>query len=428
MTSHSQSLSPKPLLLERSLNLLAEAKELIPGVTQSLMKRPEAFAPGAYPVYLASGAGATVRDVDGNEYIDYVCGLGANGLGHNHPAIVEAILEALRGGLSHSLPTELELEAARRLVEVIPGAERVRFFKTGADATSAAVRLARHVTGKSRILTVGYNGWHDHFMYDTSGVPSSLSQLSQRMPLFSESDEPRLLERVAQDGRELAAVVLSLPYGRCISADFLHRLRAACHAVSALLVLDEVVTGFRLALGGAQELFDLSADIVCLSKALAAGMPLSAVTGPRAILEQMEALQVSTTFGGERLSLAACHAALGVYRDTPAIAHMHDMGERLRDGVNRVSEATGASLRIVGYAPIPFFQFSPDPVHNAAQMEHFLAGMARRGVLLRRDVNFLSCVHTPDQIEHTIDAAQATLEEMSPRARAADALGKQRRA
>jgi aminotransferase MxcL len=402
----------RPLNLTRSLAHLAEARKLVPGVTQSLMKRPEMFALGAFPVYLADGHGALVRDVDGNEYIDFICGLGANTLGHKHPAITSAIQDALEQGILHSLPVALELEATRTLVELIPGAEMARFFKTGADATSAAVRLARHLTGKHKLVAVGYNGWHDHFMFDTPGVPPALRDYTLRMPLASEAHEGPLLELVAERADELALVLLSLPYNRVVSADFLRRLREQCRSHGVLFVLDEVVTGFRLALGGAQQYYGVDADFVCLSKGIAAGMPLSAVAGPAARLARMDELQVSTTFGGELLSLAACLAALRVYRDSDYIAQLYALGRRLRDGVNRCAEQRGAKLRVVGYEPIPFFRYSEDMREQAQWMERFLGALARRGVLLRRDVNFVSAAHSEAQIDFTVRAVDGALAEL----------------
>lgn len=403
------------LRLDRSNELLAEARCLIPGVTQSLMKRPEMFAPGSFPVYLEGGEGALVRDVDGNQYIDYICGLGANTLGHNHPAVVRAIREGLERGLLHSLPTEIEVSAARDLVALIPGAEMARFFKTGADATSAAVRLARHVTGKEKIVTIGYNGWHDHFMFDTPGVPAVLRDYTYRMSLMAEADEQPLLDLVASKGSELALVLLSLPYKRCASAEFLHTLKARCHEHGVLFVLDEVVTGFRLALGGAQEYYGIKADFVCLSKGIAAGMPLSAVVGPREVMSKLADLQVSTTFGGEMLSLEVCKAALREYRDTDYIARLAALGRRLREGINERAAREGFPLRIVGYDAIPFFLFADDLALHTKRMEPFVGAMARRGVLLRRDVNFLSGAHTEAQIDHTIEAAHDALLEMASR-------------
>ncbi len=400
------------LTLTRSNELLEEARRLIPGLTQSLMKRPEQFALGSFPVYIESGEGALVRDVDGNEYIDYICGLGANTLGHNHPAVADTIRDTLAKGVLHSLPTEIEITATQTLVDCIPGAEMARFFKTGADATSAAVRLARHITGKDRIAVVGYNGWHDHFMFDTPGVPAVLRDYTYRMPLMAERDEQPLLDLVAQRGSELALVLLSLPYKRCVSAEYLHTLRDTCRAHGVLFVLDEVVTGFRLALGGAQEFYGITADYVCLSKGIAAGMPLSAIAGPSELVGRLADLQVSTTFGGELLSLAVCQAALREYRETDYIARVAALGRRLREGINAYAEQHGHPLRVLGYDSIPFFLFSEDLATHAKQMERFLGAMARRGVLLRRDVNFISGAHTEAQIDHTIAAAREALAEV----------------
>ncbi|XXF81262.1 myxochelin B biosynthesis transaminase MxcL [Myxococcaceae bacterium GXIMD 01537] len=408
---------PKPIVgemkLARSQQLLAEAQRLVPGLTQSLMKRPEMFAPGSFPVFVARGQGALVEDVDGQEYIDFITGLGANMLGHNHPAVVNAITAHLAEGVIHSLPTPVEVTSAQALIEMIPGAEMARFFKTGADATSAAVRLARYITGKEHIITVGYNGWHDHFMYDTPGVPAGVAQHTQRFPLFTEPDEPALLAHIEKNGAKLAAVLLSLPYNRVVTREFLLKLRATCAAQGVLFILDEVVTGFRLALGGAQEFFDVRADMVCLSKGIAAGMPLSAIAGPAHHLRKLADLQVSTTFGGEMLSLAVCEAVLRDYRASGYIEHVARLGRRLREGVNALAEATGSPLRVIGYDAIPFFRYSKDPAEHARLMQPFQAGMAKRGILLRRDVNFICAAHTAEQIEYTVEMTGEVLRSLA---------------
>lgn len=402
----------EPLPLARSLELQRSASRLIPGLTQSQMKRPAAFAPGAFPVYLRRGQGAVVEDVDGTHYIDYIGGLGANLLGHNHPAVLAAIQAALPDGLLHSLPTALEVSVTEQLLDAIPGAEMGRFFKTGADATSAAVRLARYLTGKQRLITVGYNGWHDHFMYDTPGVPTVFAEYTKRLPLQHEQDETDLLANIEQQGPDLAAVLFAPPYLRPVSDTFLQQLQRCCRRAGTLLVLDEVVTGFRLARGGAQEYHKLQADLVCVSKGLAAGMPLSALVGPREHMESLAHVQVSTTFGGERLSLAACAAALDVYAQGTPTTTLAQLGQRLRAGVNQAAEQTGSELRVSGYDCIPFFCFSTDVAIHVQKMTRFVAAMARRGVLLRRDLNFLSFAHRPEHIEFTIEAARAALHEL----------------
>jgi len=404
--------NPSPLVLERSSELLERARSVIPGVTLSMMKRPEHFAPGAFPVFLRRGRGALVEDVDGNEYVDFICGLGATSLGHQHPALIEAMRSVLEDGFIHSLPVSLEVTAAELLVDTIPGAEMARFFKTGADATSAAVRLARAITGKERIIAVGYNGWHDHFMFDTPGVPKALGELTRRMPLFTPADEAPLLAAIEEDGQHLAAVLLSVPYNRRLSSEFLQSVRRACTQQGVLLVFDEIVTGFRLALGGAHQYFGVQADIACFSKSLAAGMPLSAVVGPREHLQVMDTLQVSTTFGGELLSLAVCEAALNVYRTTEYIGQLAMLGSALREGVNAAASATQAPLRVLGYDSIPLFSFDRDPARHAPLMRSFQAHMAERGVLLRRDLNFINGAHTKEQIEFTVAAAADSLSAM----------------
>ena len=404
---------PRPiqgeLRLDRSNELLAEARKTVPGVTQSMMKKPEHFAPGAFPVFLARGQGALVEDVDGQEYIDFIGGLGANMLGHNHPVVVDTIRKHLEEGVLHSLPTPVEVTSIRALLDLVPGAEMARFFKTGADATSAAVRLSRHITGKERIITVGYNGWHDHFMYDTPGVPAPLAALTTRLPLFTPPDEAVLLSTIEKQAGQLAAVILSVPYNRVLTSAFLQQVRAACTQHGVMFVLDEVVTGFRLALGGAQEFFDVRADFVCLSKSIAAGMPLSAIAGPEKHLGKLSDLQVSTTFGGELLTLAVCEAVLNFYKQGDHVAHVAKLGRKLREGVNAHAEATGSALRVVGYDAIPMFRFSPDMAEHARQMQPFQAAMARRGILLRRDVNFPGAAHTEEQIDYTIDMAGEVL-------------------
>ena len=397
------------LNLTQSQALQAQGEHVIAGFTQSMMKKPEQFSPGAYPVYLAEGEGATVTDVDGNQYIDFVCGLAANTLGHNHPAVVTAIRDNLCKGIIHSLPTPIEVTTAQTLSNVIPNADLVRFFKTGADANSAAIRLARHVTGRDEIMTIGYNGWHDHYMFDTPGVPASIAALTHRMPLFTENDEAAILDKVVAQQDSLAAVLLSVPYNRVLETSFLQQLRHLCSEHGVILIFDEVVTGFRLAPGGAQEFFGVDADLVTLSKGIAAGMPLSAVTGKRTLMSQMAALQVSTTFGGEMLSLAVCDAVLKEYQRMDFCDHIAKLGARLKAEVNAIAQQLETPLSVVGYDPIPMFLFARDPQAHVKLAIPFLAEMAKRGVLLRREVNFICGAHTEAHITQTVSAVKASL-------------------
>lgn len=396
----------------RSHTLAKKAEGIIAGFTQSMMKKPEQFSPGQFPIYLQSGDGAIVTDVDGNQYIDFICGLAANTLGHNHPATINAIKTNLPHGLIHSLPAPREIDAAQMLTDIIPGTEMVRFFKTGADANSAAVRLARFITSKEEILTVGYNGWHDQYMFDTPGVPSALQKLTHRASLAHPSDEADIIKHINEHGHRMAAILLSLPYNRELNRDFLQSLRDACTNNGVLFIWDEIVTGFRLSLGGAQEYFGVQADLVTLSKGIAAGMPLSAVCGKMVHMKNMEKLQVSTTFGGELLSLAVCCAALQEYQSTDYIQRITYLGKRLKDAINRISLSLGTPLQVVGYDAIPMFLFSKNPELHTQLATLFLGEMAKRNVLLRRDVNFICSAHTDEHIDHTINAALKSLQTM----------------
>lgn len=411
------NITDAPLVLTRSTSLLRRAEAVIAGVTFSMMKHPDQFAPGEFPVYLERGLGAVVTDVDGRAYVDFICGLGANSLGHQHASINAAIAKIVPQGLLHSLPTELEVRVSEALLAATASTnseERmVRLFKTGADATSAAVRLARHVTGRESIVTVGYNGWHDHFQYDTPGVPSGTAALTTRLPLFEAKQEEEFVAAIEIAGDKLAAVVLSVPYNRKLTVPFVQRVRETCSRHGILLVMDEIVTGFRLGPAGSQGTFGVSADLVCYSKALAAGMPLSALVGSKTYMSRMNELQVSTTFGGEMLSLAACEAALRVYDETDYYAHIARLGREVREGVNAVAEAAGSELRVYGYDPIPMFLFGPTPAKHVPPMKRFVGLMAQRGFILRRDVNFICAAHTSSQVQSLIAATAESLAVMA---------------
>lgn len=377
------------------------------------MKRPEQFCPGRCPVFLDRGEGALVWDVDGNRYIDYVSGLAATTLGHNHPKITGAITSTLqRQGIVQSLPTKLELDAADAVMACIPNTEMVRFFKTGTDANTAALRIARHLTGKDAFISVGYNGWHDQYMFDTPGIPACLKKgMTHRVMLMPPGSEKELRETIEKHGDTCAALLMSIPYNRELSRDFLQDIRDLCTKKGILWIVDEVVTGFRLALGGVQEHFDIQGDLITLSKGLAAGMPLSAVAGPRKNMECLDKLQVSTTFGGECLSLASCCAALEEYRRGDYIEALWRKGARLRQGLTRAATDHQSSLKILGYDPMPMLRFAPAMPEHVPIATKFVGEMAQRGVLMRRDVNFMCDAHSDDLIDETVTAAYEVLKQ-----------------
>lgn len=411
LTPHVELVNGTPVIT-RSKALLAEAERRIPGVTQTFMKRPTQFAPGFYPIYADRGSGPFLVDVDGNCYLDFIAGLGAASVGYGSPLITDAVVQHVTQGTLLSLPTKLELEVARLLELVIPGAEQARFFKTGADACSAAVRVARYVTSRDEIASTGYHGWHDLFTVGSPGVPKSLSELVNFFDPFDEGGECSLERLLERRGPLLACVIIALPYERIMNSARMERIAELTRSHGALLVFDEIVTAFRIALGGAQEMFGVKADLVCLSKALAGGMPLSALCGPKSIMSAIEPLHVSTTFGGDTLALSSAVNVLNYYRTTDYVDRIALLGRRLRDGSNSIARELGMQEFVVGYDPLPVLRFSSNiDIHNR-RVEPFLAAMARRGVLMQRNVNFITGAHSDQHIDFFLEVVREALTQL----------------
>jgi glutamate-1-semialdehyde aminotransferase len=400
-----------PLRLDLSQQWRLRAERVIPGMTQTFQKRPANFSEGEYPVYLESGSGAVVRDVDGTHYTDFVCALGAATLGHGHPAVTNTVQERVGRSVLLSLPSPTEVSAAEEIVAAVRSIEMVRFVKTGAEACAAAIRLARYVTGRELVVSTGYHGWHDDLITTGPGVPAATVTRSVRLALADKDDEARLLDRVAQSGDQLAAVLFSTPYQRAVSTTFLAELQARVAEAGALLVMDEIVTGFRLSAGGLSDLLPAPADLVCLSKGLAAGMPLAAVGGRAEHMRSMKDLTVSTTFGGESLSLEVMRSVQRVYAATDYYQHIGALGRTFREGVNLLCHERGMEPLVAGYDPMPCLVFSA-AARSADWPRRLLGGLARRGFLLRRDVNFLNAAHRAEDVSRLVSAAADALDEL----------------
>ena len=317
---------------EKSQALYARALETVPLASQTFSKSAMQYVGGAAPLFLDRGDGCRVTDVDGNEYIDYVLGLLPVVLGYRDPDVDRAIRAQLDKGISFSLATDLEAELAERLVRMIPCAEMVRFGKNGSDATSAAIRLARAFTGRDRIALAGYHGWHDWYIGTTArhfGVPQAVRDLSSP---FTFNDVESLEKLLNAAPGEYAAVILE-PSGLDAPAPgFLEDVRALCDRHGAILVFDEIVTGFRIGMGGAQETYGVTPDLAAFGKAMGNGMPISAIVGRRDIMTVMDKIFFSGTFGGEALSLAASIATLDKLEREQVPARIAATGARLREG------------------------------------------------------------------------------------------------
>ncbi|HEV7804264.1 MAG TPA: aminotransferase class III-fold pyridoxal phosphate-dependent enzyme, partial [Solirubrobacteraceae bacterium] len=398
--------------LERSADLLARARQVIPGASQTMSKGPTQWVQGVAPAYLQRGAGARVWDVDGNEFLDFPMALGPILLGHGHPAVNEAIARQLRDGITFTLPHPLEVEVAERVVAAVPGVERVRFAKAGSDATSAAVRLARAVTGRDRVVVAGYHGWHDWYIASTSrrlGIPAAVTELVETV---ASADLEALAAAFARHAGEVACVVLEPAGVHEPAPGHLQRLVDLAHEHGALVVFDEVITGFRLAMGGAQERYGVRADLVCFGKALGNGMPISALAGRAQHMDLLEQVFFSGTHGGETLSLAAAAATLDVLTAEPVHEHLWRLGTLLQDGVRAAIAAHGLEdwVTCSGAAPwtiVAVREPHPDPAALPAKTL-LQQEMLKRGVLFNGS-NFVSWAHTEDDIAEAVDAYDAAL-------------------
>ncbi len=257
--------------LEKSLALRDKADAVIPGGAQTFSKSPISFVQGIAPNFLTKGQGAFVWDIDGNRYIDYIMGLGPVILGHADPAVNEAVIEQIRDGVSFSLPHPLEVEVAQALCEIIPCAEMVRFGKNGSDATAAAVRAARAYTHRDMVARCGYHGWQDWYIGSTDrhlGVPEAVRWLTLRFP-YNDLEALHLLFKQHRD--EIDCVVMEPVTFDAPQPGYLEGVQTLCRKHGALLVFDEVITGFRFGIGGAQSHFGVTPDLACFGKAMARG-------------------------------------------------------------------------------------------------------------------------------------------------------------
>lgn len=408
------------LTLDRSLALGQRAARVIPGVTQTASKRPEAFAPGRCPDFIERGEGAHVWDVDGNEYIDFVMACGPVTLGYCYPAVDRAILEQLRRGIIFSRPTALEAEVAEALAGMVPCAEMTRFFKGGAEANSAALRLARAYTGRRLVVSCGYRGWHDQWAvtHTPAGIPAELAGLIQE---FRYNDLSALAAVLDANPGQVAAVILDPVSGEKPLDGFLAGVQDLAHRHGALLIFDEIVTGFRLAPGGAQQYYGVIPDLAVFAKGIANGMPLAAVCGRREVLSVATDVFMTLTYGDEQLSLAAARAALAEIRTQDVCGHIRAMGERLVAGVQAALDLTGVPFSWQGEPAMPAFVATGisggrrlDDLEQGRAWRYLIAELARRGVLWRKHSLLLpSYSHSRADIDLAVAACHVVFTDLA---------------
>lgn len=418
----------------QSKKLFDRAKELIPGGVNSPVRAFKAV--GGVPRFIAKGKGAYITDVDGREYVDYVGSWGPMILGHAHPAVVRAVQEAAEHGLSFGAPCALEVELAELISTLMPSIEKIRFVSSGTEATMSALRLAKGYTGRNKIIKFEgcYHGHSDALLVKagsgglTFGVPTSLgvSENTAKDTLTATfNDLDSVAELFTQCGDQIAAIIVEPIAGNMNmilpKPEFLRGLRQLCDAYQAVLIFDEVMTGFRVALGGAQSLYGIKPDLTTLAKIIGGGMPVGAFGGRREIMDYLApdgGVYQAGTLSGNPLAMAAGFATLqaltrpGIYED------LMKMTALLVNGLLEKAKAAGVALS-ANYTCGMFGLFFTEQKSvgsyaevmncNPAEFRQFFHGMLQQGIYLAPsafEAGFVSLAHGKKEIEKTLSAAE----------------------
>lgn len=418
--------------------LYTRACELMPGGVNSPVRAFRAV--GGTPIFYRQGQGSRFTDVDGNTYVDYVMSWGPLILGHAHPEVVEAVKRTAERGLSFGAPCEEEVQLAEKVVSFYPGCELVRFVSSGTEAVMAAIRLARGFTGRPRILKFEgcYHGHSDSLLVkagsglatfgtpSSGGVPAALAELTVVVPL---DDEQALEEAFARYGSELAcAIIEPIPANAGLllqRRQFLAKLADLCRASGALLIFDEVISGFRVARGGAAELFGITPDLATFGKVIGGGMPVGAFGGRRDIMDHVAPLgsvYQAGTLSGNPVAMAAGLATLRVLERENGWEKLEKRGQELEKALNPILSGRGQLVRVGSIfwlyldsspAPRRFDAIAPQAAERYRQVHRALL---ERGVYLAPsayEVGFLSLAHTGEDVALTSQAMQQALGEVS---------------
>lgn len=426
--------------IRRSKELFEQAKNFIPGGVNSPVRAFKSV--GGNPVFMARGEGSRLFDVDGNEYIDYIGSWGPHIFGHNPPFIKKAVIDALENGSSFGAPTEMEVRMAELITSMVPSVEMVRMVNSGTEATMSAVRVARGFTGREKIIKFEgcYHGHADFFLIKagsgalTLGEPNSpgVTKGTASDTLIARyNDLDNVKEIVKNNKNEVAALILEPVVGNMgvviPTEDFINGLRELCSEEGIVFILDEVMTGFRLAAGGAQEVFGITPDLTTFGKIIGGGLPVGAFGGKKEIMEKLAPLgpvYQAGTLSGNPLAMAAGYAALSHIKENPGIYNLlEDRTDQLETGFRENLEKLGRSYRINRIGSMISMFFTESPVYDfdtavksdTALYAKFFHGMLDRGIYLppaQFESWFLSTALSEEDIERTVKAHFDTLNEI----------------
>ncbi len=371
---------------------------------------------GIEPALILRGKGCRVWDIDGNEYIDFRNGLGPVTIGYNIKEINEVIIKQLEKGIVFGHPNPLEGEVAKKIVEIIPCAERVRFLKTGGEAISSCIKIARCITGKNKILHCGYNGWLNNLSRSNNapvgisksmpenGVPSVMQDLHKNLPW---GDINIWEEIFKKEGDDIAGCVIASSYPEMEKGkEFLPAIRELTARYGCLMIMDEIVTGFRVAIGGVHEYFNFKPDMAVFSKGIANGLPLSTYLGKGEFIDMAEKIGISSTFGGECLSLAGAKATIEFYIKNNVIKHLWKVGNIFQEGINSIFQKYKIEAKIIGFPVCPMFSFE-----NQKEGDLFFKLCYKNGISLY-NVPYVNYSHKEEDIYEALERIDKATEEM----------------
>ncbi len=403
-----------PLNLANSESLKNKGKSLLPALAQTFSKSPSSFVEGLYPVYVEKAEGSKIIDVDGNEYIDYLMALGPIVLGYNYPDVNNAIKEQLEKGIIFSLPHYKEIEAAESLKQIIPCAEMTRFTKSGSDAVTGAVRACRAITNRDIIFYCGSGGvWDDWYTIVTNrnkGIPKFNREL---IKIFNYNNIEELENLFQKHKNQVAAVVIEPSVYDPPLNDFLNKVKKLTHQNEALLVFDEILTGFRLSRGGGQEYFDVIPDMATFAKGIANGMPLGAIVGKSEYMESFNDVFVSTTYAGEALSLAASVETINQFKKHDVCGHMWKLGEIIKNSFNKFTEELELDAKCIGYPPRLKPIFNDEKGKDSLLYKSlFLQELVENGIFMHPNTILLCYSHTKEEIDYTLEIMYKSLQNL----------------
>ena len=428
--------------VERSKALFEEAKRYIPGGVNSPVRAFKSV--GDVPRFIAKAKGSHIWDVDGNEYIDYVCSWGPMILGHAHPSVVEGIKEQAEKGTSYGAPTELEVELAKMIVELVPSVEKVRMVNSGTEATMSAIRLARGYTGRNKVIKFegGYHGHVDALLVKAGsglttfgvptspGIPEDFAKHTITVPF---NDIDALKKVIDEVGDDVAAVIMEpvmANAGLIIpEPGFLEKVRELTAEKGIVLIFDEVITGFRLSLGGAQEYFGVTPDLSCFGKIIGGGLPVGAFGGKAEIMDYLAPegpVYQAGTLSGNPLAMVAGIRTLRELQKPGVYDELRKKTEKLSEGLKEAAKSAGIydklcfkqieSISIVYFTPVDVKNYKDALTSNTEAYAKFFRKMLEQGVYLapsQFEVAFMSTAHTDEDIEKTVKAAEVAFKEVS---------------